>query len=77
MSKAQILEELPRLGRADRQEIWECLWELEERELLQGVEPTPEEKALLDREWADFQANPEAGAPWPEVQARLRGCQPK
>ena len=73
MSKTQIIEELPRLGLADRREIWERLCELEERDLLQGAVPNPEEKALLDQELEEFQSNPDAGATWQEVQARLRG----
>ena len=72
MSKTQIMEELPRLGLADRREIWERLCELEERDLLQGAEPTPEEKFLLDQELEEFQATPEAGSEWQEVRARLR-----
>ena len=72
MSKTQIMEELPRLGLADRREIWERLCELEERDLLQGAEPTLEEKALLDRELEEFRASPEGGSEWLEVRARLR-----
>ena len=72
MNKTQIMEELPRLGLAERREIWERLCELEERDLLQGAEPTPEEKSLLDQELEEFQASPEAGSEWLEVRARLR-----
>ncbi len=73
MSKTEIIEELPRLGLVDRREIWERLCELEERDLLQGAAPTPEEKILLDRELEEFQSSPEVGSEWQEVQARLRG----
>ncbi len=72
MSKTQILEELPRLGLAERREIWERLCELEEQDLLQGAAPSAEEKALLDREWEDFQSNPETGSAWQDVRDRLR-----
>jgi len=47
--------------------------QLKEQDLLQGVAPDLEEKALLDQELEEFQSNPEAGATWPEVQARLHG----
>ena len=73
MSKSQILEELPRLGLADRREIWEKFSLLEERDLLQDAQPTPEDKRLLDDEIADYRSNPDSDSTWPEVQARLRG----
>jgi putative addiction module component (TIGR02574 family) len=71
MSKAEILQELPRLGPGERREIFERICELEERELLSGAGPTPEEKELLDREWEEYQKNPDAGSSWEEVEARL------
>ena len=71
MSKADILQELPKLGPNDRREILDRIWELEERDLLQGSEPTPEEKALLDRELEDYRMNPDAGSPWEEVESRI------
>jgi hypothetical protein len=45
---------------------------MEEQGLLEGREPTGEEKALRDRELEDFQSQLEAGSSWPEVEARLR-----
>ncbi len=72
MSKIEILQELPKLGRAERREILEKICELEEDELLRGGEPSAEEKALLDQEWKDFQQNPTAGSSWQEVERRLR-----
>ena len=72
MSKLEILAELPRLGLADRREIFERIGELEERELLNGGKPTTEEKALLDRELEEYRQNPEAGSTWKEVEARIR-----
>ena len=71
MSKVEILAELPKLGVADRREIFDHLCDLEERDLLNGV-ATPEEKALLDRELEEHRRNPEAGSTWDEVQARVR-----
>jgi putative addiction module component (TIGR02574 family) len=72
MSKADILAELPNLERGDRQEILERIWDLEECDLLQGSEPSPEEKKLLDRELEEYQRNPNAGSSWEAVEARLR-----
>ena len=72
MSKVEILAELPRLGLADRREIFDRICEIEERDLLAGVQPDADEKALLDRELAEYRQNPEAGASWQEVETRLR-----
>lgn len=67
MSKAEILAALPRLSAEDRGEILEQLWRLEE-----AAGPTQNEKALLNEAQAAYDANPDAGAPWAEVEARLR-----
>ena len=77
MSKAEILKELPALQPADRREIFDRLCDLQERDLLAGQPPTPEEKALLDRELEDYRKNPNAGSSWEEVEARLRGPSPQ
>ena len=71
MSKLEILAELPKLELADRREIFDRICEMEERDLLTGG-ATDEEKALLDRELAEYRQNPEAGSSWEEVKARLR-----
>ena len=71
MSKAEILHELPKLEPKERREVFDCICELEERDLLNGVEPTAEEKALLDREWEDYKKTANAGSSWEEVEARL------
>jgi len=72
MSKSEILAELPKLGPEDRREIFERIGELEDYDLLHGGKPTAEEKAMLDREFEDFQTNPKAGSSWDEVQSRIR-----
>jgi putative addiction module component (TIGR02574 family) len=72
MSKAELLEEFTKLTPAERSELWDALWTLEERQLLGISTPTAEEKAVLDREMEDYQKDPQAGTPWPEVEARLR-----
>jgi hypothetical protein len=71
MSKMEILAELPKLKLADRREIFDRICEIEERDLLTGGAPD-EEKAMLDRELAEYRKNPEAGSSWNEVEARLR-----
>ena len=71
MSKMEILAELPKLELADRREIFDRICEMEERDLLTGG-VTDEEKALLDRDLAEYQKNSEAGSSWNEVEARLR-----
>lgn len=68
MSKAEILQELPRLGLQERREILERIGELEDQDLLKGGA----DKALLDRELEEYRRNPEAGSTWPEVESRLR-----
>lgn len=71
MSKKEILAELPKLGVADRREIFDQLCELEERDLINGG-ATPEEKAMLDRELEEYRRNPDAGSTWDEVKKRIR-----
>ena len=71
MSKADILAELPKLTAEDRDDILAQLWSLEEQEALRRG-PSVQEQALLDAELADYAANPNAGSPWADVQARLR-----
>ena len=67
MSKAEILAELPRLSTQDRFDILEQLWRLEET-----ASPSEREAALLNEAQARYDASPDAGSPWPEVEARLR-----
>ena len=72
VSKAEILSEIPKLSPAEREEILERLWELEEREMLNGGKPTAAEMVLLDRELKEYGSNPTAGSTLDEVEARLR-----
>jgi putative addiction module component (TIGR02574 family) len=72
MSKSDILQELPKLALEERREILERICELEESDLLNGGEPSAEEKALLDRELEDYTPAPGAASPWHEVEARIR-----
>jgi len=45
---------------------------MEEADLLRGAPLDAEEKSMLDLELNDYQANPNAGAEWKEVESRLR-----
>jgi putative addiction module component (TIGR02574 family) len=72
MSKLEILAELPKLEVADRREILDRIWEMEEDDLIRGSGATAEEKALLDRELEEYRRNPEAGSTWNGVEARIR-----
>jgi len=72
MSKSELLKEISKLTPEERDEIWGALWTLEERHLLGSSAPSDHEKAVLDREMEDFEKNPWTGAPWEEVEARLR-----
>jgi phage shock protein A len=73
MSKAEILEQLPKLNPVELQEIRDRIWQLEEEELLSGhVQPSDAEKALLDKEFEDFARDPAAGSSWEEVKSRLK-----
>lgn len=67
MSKAEILGELPKLSPDDRREILNRLWTLEEE-----AGPTETERRLLEEVQAAYDVDRNAGAPWAEVQARLR-----
>ena len=67
MSKAEILAELPKLSPQERGEILAQTWRLEE-----AAGPTEREKRLLNEAQLAYDANPTAGVPWPEVEARLR-----
>jgi hypothetical protein len=77
MSKAEILAELPKLKAAERAQVFERLCELQERDLLQGHGPTPEEKRLLDQALAEFERDGQRGEPWRDVLHRLQSSRPR
>lgn len=68
MSKAEILNELPKLDVRERAEIFAKLCELEEATTV----PTAEERAILDQEWENFKQDGDMGSAAHEVEARLR-----
>lgn len=77
MSKAEILAELPKLKAEERTQVFVRLCELQERDLLQGHGPTPEEKRLLDHALAEFERDGQRGEPWRDVLHRLQASRPR
>jgi hypothetical protein len=72
MSKAEILAELPNLKAEERKQVFQRLCELQEKDLLDGVGPTAEEKGMLDEALAEFQRDGNVGKPWREVLGKIR-----
>jgi putative addiction module component (TIGR02574 family) len=68
------LSELLQLPATDRAEIAIALWEsLNDKEREGALELTPEERAELDRRWAEHLQNPGSAVPWSEVRRKLLG----
>jgi hypothetical protein len=65
MSFTEILEEIPNLSFAQRQELVRRAVALDDDDL------TPEEHALLDARMEDFQRNPETGIPLEQLQEHI------
>jgi len=73
MSKTEILEELPKLTKTERQEMRLRLAELDSEDWLDDEEPlTVHEKALLEARLAAYAKDPDAGSIWEEVEGRIR-----
>jgi hypothetical protein len=73
MSKTEILEELPKLTKMERQEIRLRLAEIDSDDWLDNEEPlTVQEKALLEARLASYAKDPDAGSTWEEVEGRIR-----
>ena len=73
MSKTEILEELPKLTKMERQEIRLRLAEIDSEDWLDQDDPlTVHEKALLEMRLAAYAKDPEAGSTWEEVEGRIR-----
>lgn len=72
MSKAEILAEVLKLSKEERDEIRYKLAELDNGGWLDEDDPlTAEEKALIDKRLAEHDADPQSAVPWAEVRARL------
>ena len=67
MSFAEILEEIPNLSFAQRQELVRRAIAPDEEDL------TPEENALLDARMEDFRRDPEAGIPLEQLREHIAG----
>lgn len=73
MSKTEILEELPKLTKTERQEIRLRLAEIDSDDWLDDEEPlTDQEKAILDARLAAYANDPDAGSTWEEVEGKIR-----
>jgi hypothetical protein len=73
MSKTEILEELPKLTKTERQEIRLRLAELDSEDWVDDEDPlTVHEKAILDARLAAYAKDPDAGSTWEEVEGRIR-----
>ena len=72
MSKAEILEALPKLSPEERQEIRAKLKELDGEEWLDHGELSEDEKAIIEARLDEYDRRPEAGCSWDEAKARIR-----
>jgi hypothetical protein len=72
MSKAEILEELPRLSPSERSQLFARLAELHEADLVGSDEPTASERQALDEALTEFERDGDPGRPWREVLRELR-----
>jgi putative addiction module component (TIGR02574 family) len=71
MSKTEILEALPKLTPAERQEIRFCLADIEGDDWLDDGELTDDEKALIDARLDACESHPDAFIPWEQAKARI------
>ena len=71
MSKAEILDQLPKLNADERFEIFSFLWELEEKDFFSTQQPSEKEKYLLDQAEAEYAANPHNVSSLEEVRSRI------
>jgi putative addiction module component (TIGR02574 family) len=68
------LAQLLKLPAGDRAELAMALWEsLTETEREGELGLTDEQRAELDRRWAEHLENPGSGVPWSEVRRKLLG----
>ena len=68
------LTELLKLPAGDRAELAMALWEsLTDVERDGELELSDEDRAELDRRWAEHLKNPDSAVPWSEVRSKLIG----
>jgi putative addiction module component (TIGR02574 family) len=67
------LADLLKLPAGERAELAIALWEsLTDEERNTELDLGPEERAELDRRWAEHLANPGSAIPWQDVRRKLR-----
>ncbi len=66
MSLAEILDEIPKLSVADRQDLVRRAIAVDDADL------TPEENAVLDARIEDFHRDPDAGTPLDQLKERVQ-----
>lgn len=76
MSKAEILEELPKLSPSERSQLFARLSELHEADLVGDAGPTNAERQLLDEALEEFARDRDPGKPWREVLRELNTGRP-
>jgi len=68
------LTDLLKLPAGDRAELAMALWDsLTDRERDAELQLTDDQRAELDRRWAEHVANPGSAIPWADVRAKLLG----
>lgn len=73
MSKAEILQELPKLTKEERHEIRVTIAEMDNDGWLDEDDPlTDEEKALIAARIEAHEKDPASAIPWEEFDARLK-----
>jgi hypothetical protein len=73
MSKTEILAELPKLSTAELAEVQAKLDELVGEQWDDRAGLNDDERSQLDAAIADYHNDPNAGAAWDEVRARIEG----
>jgi len=71
MSKAEIIEALPKLTTEERSEIQARLDELAGEGWLDGGELTSQEKRLLDSRLDECERNPASFVPWEQAKDQI------
>lgn len=72
MSKAEILDQLPKLSPRERSQLFARLSELHEADLVAGEGPTLAERQALDEALKEFERDGDSGEPWRRVLRKLR-----
>ena len=71
MSKAEIIEALPKLSAEERREIRAKLNDLDNEAWFDNGELSEREKAIIEARLDEYDRNPEAVSSWEEARARV------